>query len=55
MGLEYIPVKCTNCGHVTNILAVPGIRPWKLFERECAKCEDTCMRLAESDSQAVSK
>jgi len=45
MELEYIPVECANCGHVTHILGATAVRPWKLFERDCAKCEDTAGQL----------
>ena len=55
MELEYIPVECATCGHVTNILGAPGIRPWKLFERDCAKCEGVCMTLAERNNEKKGK
>lgn len=55
---SYTPVKCTNCGQVIHIhdMELPdGLRPGEWFERECKKCDGTCMELAEDDSQAGNK
>ena len=55
MEMEYIPVECANCGHVTHILGALGIRPWKLFERECAECEGADMTLAKRNNEKDGK
>ena len=54
----YTPVKCTTCGQVIHIFDTElpdGLSPGEWFERECGKCDGTCMKLDEGDSQPGNK
>lgn len=57
--IGYTPVKCASCSaviHIRDEQLPDDLQPGEWFERECSRCgEDTCMKLAERGSEAVSK